>query len=155
MRSALTAFSTQGRNRVFLCHFFRKSSAKSGLSRNARPSLHYCTRAAHKDRAQGPKVHFINALRHVEALCFSISFESAKRINQSTEGRCACLESRCVSSSAENNERFAQRRFSFGSFICKKKRMRSEAFYASTCRSTLKKEKSEEFARIEVLCADA
>jgi len=49
MRRALVSFCTKGRNYILFCHFFRKSSAKIGLSRIAHPSWHYC----HRDGLQG------------------------------------------------------------------------------------------------------
>ncbi|WP_345975664.1 hypothetical protein [Sulfurimonas sp. HSL3-7] len=42
---------------IVFCHFFKKSSVKSGLSRNAHPSRHYCLRdglQGSRSRPKGP-----------------------------------------------------------------------------------------------------
>jgi hypothetical protein len=67
MIRALALFLTKGKNRVFSCHFFRKSSAKSGLSRNAHPSRLIASGMAYKERSR-PILDFIDALRRAEAL---------------------------------------------------------------------------------------
>ncbi|WP_345984546.1 hypothetical protein WCX49_07850 [Sulfurimonas sp. HSL-1656] len=72
-------------NWILLCHFFRKSSAKSGLSRIAHPSRLYASGMAYKDRAQGPRVYFIYALRRVEALFLLLaSIHRSALINRQT-----------------------------------------------------------------------
>ena len=53
---------------MFFATFLEKVAQKAAFRDSARPSLHYCTGAANKDRAQGQSVHVINALRPVEAL---------------------------------------------------------------------------------------
>jgi hypothetical protein len=66
-------------NRMFLCHFFKKSSTKIGPSRNAHPSRLYASGMANKERS-GPTPILLNALWRAKALYFFISFGSAKRV---------------------------------------------------------------------------
>jgi hypothetical protein len=67
---------------VLYAAFLEKVAQKAAFRETRIPPGTSASGMACKDRAQGPRVHFINALRRVEALCFSVRFSSRSALNQ-------------------------------------------------------------------------
>ena len=63
-------------SKVSSATFLEKVAQKSAFRETHIPPGTTASGMAYKDRAQGQNVHFINALRHVEALFYSSSFGS-------------------------------------------------------------------------------